>query len=298
MEYDDIYTINAHMTDLAGNEAEGAITFSVNRFGSNFVILNAQELEGSRKNGYLADPVEVLIEEINVSGADSEQHGVSVTHGLDTENLELLNRSTPNSTGYYIETVSDSANWAHYTYHVYKPNFDVDGNYHVVVSSNDHATNKNNSASYYNPDEHAVADAEVSFILDTTDPIIDGLNVTPSSKENASSFDVTFTVTDNIAVDTVEVTLDGETQEVEPDLTGLCTVSVPAKSFTKRSISILATDLAGRTATAASEGFRVTTNFVENYWPGLVAAGVAGAGGGWWFLAGKRRKDEEEEEVA
>ena len=36
--YDDIYTINATLTDMAGNESNATVTFSVNRFGSVYVF--------------------------------------------------------------------------------------------------------------------------------------------------------------------------------------------------------------------------------------------------------------------
>ena len=285
VEADDIYTLQAHLTDMAGNEADNSITFSVNRFGSNFIVMDEKAF--TEHKGYLAEPIEVRVQEINVSGAQSEMHAASVTHGLTTENLERKSTGTPTSTGFYIESGTDSSGWATYTYHVGSGNFSDEGNYHVVLSSTDTATNLNNSASYYNPEQHKVADAEVSFILDTTDPIIDGISVSDGQTKDAGAERLTFTVTDNIGFDTVKVVVDGEEQTVEPEMGGLCVVDLPAKAFAARDMQIIATDLAGRTAEAAVLGVHWTDNIFELHLPlvlGGLAVIVAAVVGGVFFV--------------
>ena len=271
VEVDDIYTLQAHLTDMAGNEADNSITFSVNRFGSNFIILDEKTF--TEHKGYLAEPIEIRVQEINVSGALNDQHGVSVTHGLSTENLDRKTTGTPTSEGFYVESGSDNAGWASYTYHIGSGNFGDDGNYHVVISSTDTATNLNNSASYYDPEDHKVADAEVSFILDTADPMIDGISIVDGRTYDSGADKLTFTVTDNIGFDEVKVVVDGDEQTVEPEMGGLCTVDLPAKAFTARDMQIVATDLAGRTAEASVLGFHWTDNFIELHLP-LVVGGV------------------------
>ncbi|WP_165052647.1 MULTISPECIES: Ig-like domain-containing protein [unclassified Adlercreutzia] len=294
VESDDIYTLEATLVDLAGNEAENSIVFSVNRFGSNFIVVDQEKY--AEHNGYMAEAPEVIIQEINVCGSESEEHGVSVTHGLKTENLERTSSASGQEGGYYIQAGEDSYGWASYYYHVPGANFTEDGNYHVVVSSTDRATNLNNSASYYEPEAHEVANAEVTFILDTADPIIDGENVASYKMYNADAYDVTFTVTDNIGINEVEVSLDGATQKVTPEASGLCKVSVPAKAFTDRNMEITAVDFAGRSADkVVVEKFHVTTNFFELYWMWLVGAAALVAAGLIWFFLFKRKKDQEEE---
>lgn len=292
VEADDIYTLTAHLTDLAGNEADGSIMFSVNRFGSNFIILNAQDYE----DGYLAEPQEILVQEINVSGVQSEKHGVSVTHGLSTENLQANGYGTPDSDGYYIAAGSDGSGWSSYLYHVGSGNFKEDGNYHVVVNSTDTANNLNNSANYYDPEKHDSSDAEVSFILDTADPFIDGLNVSNGGLYDANNTVVGFNVVDNIGCKEVKVKLDGETYSsadsdlVNLEANGYCSVKVPAKFFAPRDMEIEAFDYAGRSDTANVRDFRVSDNFFELNLLliiGLLVIAAAGTAGG--IMYNKRR---------
>ena len=297
VESDDIYTLTATLVDLAGNEAEESIVFSVNRFGSNFIVVDKDKY--AEHNGYMAEAPEVIIQEINVCGSESEEHGVSVTHGLKTENLERVSSADSQTAGYYIQAGEDSYGWASSYYHVSGANFTEDGNYHVVVNSTDRATNLNSSASYYEPEAHEVANAEVTFILDTADPIIDGENIESRKTYSADVYEVTFTVTDNIGIEEVEVTLDGVSQKVTPEASGLCKVSVPAKSFTDRDMEITAVDLAGRSADkVVIEKFHVTTNFFELYWMWLVGAAVLVAACLIWFFLFKRKKNNKEEEAS
>jgi len=288
VEYDDIYTLQAHLVDMAGNEAENSITFSVNRFGSNFIVLDSQAY--TEHNGYLVQPREVQVQEINVSGNDATGEGVTVTHGLVTDNLQQNTQGTPTSTGYYVTQSNDSAGWSQYTYHIGSGNFVEDGNYHVVIRSTDVATNLNNSASYFNPDKKDTDNAEVSFILDTADPIIDNVSVTNGGLYDANQTTVSFVVIDNIGLDRVEVTVDGETKTVEPGMGGQCVVDLPAMTNHPRDLNIIATDFAGRTASSLVNGFRYTTDFVELNLPlvigGCVVLAVVVIGG---VLIARRR---------
>lgn len=297
-DVDDIYTINANMTDLAGNEAEGAITFSVNRFGSTFRVLDAGSY--TENDGYLLEGRDVVVEEINVSGVESEKHAVTVTEGTSVSKLAL--NETPQATGYTIdeETSEDpeSNGWSVYTYRIPAGNFVRDGRYHVSVESEDLAANTNTSSNYYDREEGKTAAAEVDFILDTTDPVVTSLNIEDGAVYETGTYEGTFTVVENIGVQGVEVLVDGEAVEVTDDGYGNYSFKVESASFTPRSLSITATDLAGRTGSAGADDFRVTTDIFELHLPwviaGIVAAVVVG-GGAIYFFVIKPKRDEDED---
>ena len=297
-EVDDIYTIDASLTDLAGNETEGTITFSVNRFGSTFRVLDAGSY--AVNNGYLLEGRDVVVEEINVSGVESEKHGVTVTEGTSVSQLTL--NETPQSTGYTIEAGTsedpESNGWSVYTYRIPAGNFVRDGRYHVSVESEDLAANTNTSSNYYDREEDKTAAAEVDFILDTTDPVVTSLNIEDGAVYETGTYEGTFTVVENIGVQGVEVLVDGEAVEVTDDGYGNYSFKVESASFTPRSLSITATDLAGRTGSAGADDFRVTTDIFELHLPwviaGIVAAVVVG-GGAIYFFVIKPKRDEDED---
>lgn len=297
-EVDDIYTIDAILTDLAGNETEGTITFSVNRFGSTFRVLDAGSY--AENNGYLLEGRDVVVEEINVSGVESEKHAVTVTEGTSVSKLTL--NETPQATGYTIdeETSEDpeSNGWSVYTYRIPAGNFVRDGRYHVSVESEDLAANTNTSSNYYDREEDKTAAAEVDFILDTTDPVVTSLNIEDGAVYETGTYEGTFTVVENIGVQGVEVLVDGEAVEVTDDGYGNYSFKVESASFTPRSLSITATDLAGRTGSAGADDFRVTTDIFELHLPWVIAgivAVVVVAGGLICFFVIKRRRDEDED---
>lgn len=311
IEYDDIYTIDVTMTDRAGNPAQIVVNdqvvnattgqaravFSINRYGSNFIVLNSELY--AENEGFLKDRPLVQVQEINVSGSDdsnpAEHHGVTVTRGLDTTVLPLQDRETPDEEGFYIKSGANSYSWTVYTYNVYKPNFTSDGDYHVAVSSDDVATNKNVSTDYYDPQAKKIADAQVEFTFDGTKPIIDDVNLEDGKLYNQADYPtLTFTATDNYAVKKVEVTIDGETTEVEPEEDGASYVMpVIAKAFTGRNLSIEATDLAGNITEYAITGARVTDNIFELYWPFMVAGAAILGVGIYVFITARRRRQEE-----
>lgn len=260
---DDIYTLTARATDLAGNEAEAEATFSVNRFGSTFRVVDADAYR--QNNGYLTCAREVVVEEVNVSGVASEEHGATVTQGTSVRELERT--EAPGKTGYTIdEGVSEaegSRGWALYRYVIAAGNFMGDGRYHVSVRSSDLAENVNTSSGFYDRAANGEAAAEVSFILDETDPVICGLSVNDGDVIEAEEYEGTFRVVENIGVADVKVFVDGQEAMAKGDEYGNYSFRVKRAACTDRELEIVATDLAGRTGEAGAKGFRVTTSILE-----------------------------------
>lgn len=260
---DDVYTLTARATDLAGNEAEATATFSVNRFGSTFRVVDADAYR--QNNGYLTCARDVVVEEVNVSGVASEEHGATVTQGTSVRELERT--EAPGKTGYTIdEGISEaegSRGWALYRYVIAAGNFMGDGRYHVSVRSSDLADNVNTSSGFYDRAANGEAAAEVSFILDETDPVICGLSVNDGDVIGADEYEGTFRVVENIGVADVKVFVDGREAMAKGDEYGNYSFRVKKAAFTDRELEIVATDLAGRTGEAGAKGFRVTTSILE-----------------------------------
>ncbi|WP_322290392.1 Ig-like domain-containing protein [Paratractidigestivibacter sp.] len=294
---DDIYTLTAHLTDLAGNEADAALTFSVNRFGSTFRVIDADTYK--QNNGYLTQSRGVMVEEINVSGVASEEHGVSVTQGVNTR--ELARTEAASASGFAIDEgtseAEDSNGWAVYIYNIPAGNFSTDGRYHVSVHSNDLAENINTSSDYFDRDAGGESAAEVDFILDTTDPVITNLSIHDGDVIESNVYVGSFKVVENIGVSDVKVFVDGKEEQSKGDVYGNYNFSVDQASFTDREIRVVATDLAGRTGEAEAKGFHVTTDILELHLVWVIGgvAAAAAALGGIIFVLVKRKKEESEQ---
>ena len=82
--YDDIYTINATLTDMAGNESNATVTFSVNRFGSVYVFdQTLKDIEGA----YIQNEIDVKLQEVNVDSLEHDKIKVVVDTKWNTENI-------------------------------------------------------------------------------------------------------------------------------------------------------------------------------------------------------------------
>lgn len=292
---DDIYTLTAHLRDLAGNEAEAKLTFSVNRFGSTFRVVDADSYK--KNNGYLTSSRDVAVEEINVCGVDSEKHSVAVTRGVTTTVLTRFEDVA--STGYTIDAdtseADDSRGWAVYRYNISAGNFASDGRYHVSVCSNDLADNINTSSGFFNRESGAESAAEVDFILDTTAPVITNLSVHDGDVIDSEEYEGSFKVVENIGIAEVKVLVDGQETMAKGDAYGNYSFRVKKAAFTDRDLRIVATDLAGRRGEAEARGFRVTTDILELRLAWVVAGVVAVAAAvcGIIYALVKRKKEEE-----
>ncbi|WP_444328206.1 hypothetical protein [Paratractidigestivibacter sp.] len=273
-EVDDIYTLTAHLTDLAGNEADASLTFSVNRFGSTFRVVDADVYV--QNNGYLTQSRGVTVEEVNVSGVGSEEHGVAVTRGVST--LELTRTEGSSATGYSIDEATsdadDSRGWALYRYNISAGNFSEDGRYHVSVHSNDLAKNMNTSSGYFERAAGRESVAEVDFILDTTDPVVTDLSIRDGDVVESRECEGSFKVVENVGIADVKVFVDGREVPARGDAYGNYTFRVQEAAFTDRDLRIVATDLAGRSGEAGVSGFRVTTDILELHLAWVVAGAL------------------------
>lgn len=274
--YDDVYTLNARVTDLAGNVSEETLTFSVNRFGSKYTFLDVSML-----NTYLNAPRDVVIEETNVDRLDMDKARVSVIRDgseVDVDDSLIT-----------IEESGGDSDKYNYTYTVDKAAFDTDGKYLVQVFS--HAIEGT---------DYSSVSEEYAFVLDTQKPEIIISGVESGERYRAYEKTVTIDVRDMSGVKDISAELNGKKVNLNKrDDVYSFTVS---ESEDVQNISVEVTDLAGNTSTTSVDNFLITSNawlFIVNQTWFKVGIGAGAA-----FLAAiialilKNRHDSKKEEEA
>lgn len=276
---DDIYTLSATVRDMAGNEYTTQVTFSVNRFGSNFVVEGADG-KGDADLGYIDEAPEIVVREINVTGI--EQSSVAVTYNLKTTNLRQ--NDSLGKSGFTVtdESADNGYGWQEYVYTIAKESFGSagskdekdkkDGNYVVTVSSKDEAGNTNLSGNFWvDASDSRVADkpkqedgqqqvrasSVVKFTLDTTKPEIVGTNIQDGGVYNQSgSYEASFTVTDNIGFDKdngISITIDGNQVDYSIDDEGVVRFAIDEHPFTLQEVKVVVEDYASNLSYAPSD---------------------------------------------
>lgn len=180
---DDLYTLTARIEDYAGNITEQSILFSVNRFGSVYVLS-----EGTRQwlDGYYSNRErEIVVTEINVD----ELSKADVTISRDGEIISLKE-----ARDYQINGEGTDSSWKSYTYVLYEENFVQEGHYIVTLSSEDAANNKS---------DNKVKGLEIAFAIDKTAPqmVVAGIESNGVYKQN--SLEVRADIQDNMSLNQV-----------------------------------------------------------------------------------------------
>lgn len=265
--YDDIYTINAALTDMAGNESNATLTFSVNRFGSVYVFdQSLKDIEGT----YIQNEIDVRLTEVNVDSLEHEKIKVVV----DTNGTP---RTLEEGTDYQVQESGGNGQWYQYDYTIDKSLFAGDGRYIVTLYSEDIAGNVNE-----NIDESK--EAEISFGVDKTAPVVIPIDVESDTQYPVDVKTANVAINDNLVLDSVEIsigdkkcdyTADGENYQFD----------IP-NSTKKQDITIKAVDAAGNQTSYVLSGILVTTNtFIRWYnnkplFVGSIAGAAVAAGGG------------------
>lgn len=326
VDSDDIYTIKATMTDQAGNEAEAELTFSVNRYGSNYDVkiegMSDEELEEYERSGMVPEAPTIVVREVNVSGvADQDEDGNIVPDNHHVEK-EFANATTAiklagdEGAGYDLTIVNPKNaenGWSEYVYTVRSANFgegsDSDHNdrgqgiYRVNVMSDDTSSNANTTADYWGSDERrtqvTAEGATAEFVLDELGPVIDEIDL-PEHISRGESYEASFHVTDDITSgNIVEVEVDGRKLDAGQikgpgNGAGTFTFTIPAKAFNwHRSVKITVTDYAGRVVSERNHTWAWQSTFIPEAMTALGAAAVAVAG----VVFARKRKEAAEPEL-
>ena len=245
-ENDDIYTLNIKIRDLAGNETTNTVRYSVNRFGSTYMVVGEAE---KLVNNYSNQEVDVVIHEINVDSLVNEAIQATVVKNGTPSTLQQ-------STDYTVKHNSSSANWSVYEYVMSKSLFENDGKYALNLYSKDNAGNVNDST---DPSK----EFSLEFVIDKTAPLLTSLNLENKKTYALDNYIGKFSVTDNFVVDDVTVEINGEEVAFE-QVNDEIHVSIN-RSNKARDIAIQVTDKANNFSALVLKDITVTTNLAVRF---------------------------------
>lgn len=190
-EMDDVYRLKVKAVDLAGNEKEETLNFSVNRYGSTYQI--SADTQQLIEDYYTSKAPVITVKEVNI---DALEYG-EVTISREGQISTLVRGKD-----YIVTKEGTDADWNAYTYKIKADNFSCDGIYSVGFYSVDKAKNMS---------DNRVKGKEIEFVLDTTAPsiVVDGMKSGETYREQKKK--VTLDVKDNLYLTELQVTDNGET---------------------------------------------------------------------------------------
>ena len=249
---DDVYTLTAQVSDLAGNMDEKSVTFSVNRFGSNFIF--GTSTEAFLDQYYSNKEQDLVVTEVNV---DTLVHN-GISYGLDGELVNLTK-----GTDYTVKESGNEASWKSYEYTIKAANFEKEGLYNVTIDSKDRAKNEVNNK---------VKEANIEFVIDKTKPTVVITGVEDDGQYRTNNRDITIAVADNVAMDNLNVQVDGKdtqsktysAKEIQKQK-GEIPFSLESSSNWQE-IKAVATDAAGNQADTSEIRVLITANLLVQFY--------------------------------
>lgn len=193
-ELDDIYTLKAVVYDLAGNCNEKRITFSVNRFGSVYHYdEKTAALVGENGAYYTKEEPEIVIYETNVDSLEFRE----ITLNLNGKLKTLVEHKD-----FKVHESGNEQSWKQYTYEIAKDNFMEEGIYILTIYSEDRAKNLS---------DNITKGKKIEFVVDKTAPSVLITGIEHGKQYREASKEITIDVEDNVCIEAVEVTWNGET---------------------------------------------------------------------------------------
>lgn len=198
LENDDVYTLVASVRDKAGNEAQQTVIFSVNRYGSNYVMMDGS---GNVLGAYLNQPQDIVVAEINASGLDEAKGRAELTRDTNVTRLQA-------GADYTVASDQDQWAWNETTYTFPARLFTEDGYYRLILTSTDNAGNlSQNTMDAKN--QARDGSAAIDFAKDGTAPRGELMGITSNTVYLDPNKQVSVGVQDNLAIDTAVLTVDG-----------------------------------------------------------------------------------------
>lgn len=290
-EVDDIYTLTATLTDRAGNTSTKTVVFSVNRFGSTYVLSeNTELLNGT----YLQKAVDIVVSEIN----PNELKNIKITMFKNNETIVLTEGQD-----YRIDVSGGAGRWYTYIYTIFAKNFMDDGAYRLAFHSEDVAGNvAENTLDTKN--------TEVVFGIDATKPNIVVTNLESNVTYALENMTVNMSISDNLLLSKIVVYLDDyntpyatwDAEEISDIITtnGDFSFDIAGDSRGAHKVKIVATDAAGNVQEIEVSNFYVTTDLLVRYYNNKPLffgsiAGVIVLFGLIIFLVVRKRKKEDDQ---
>lgn len=256
-EADDIYILQASLTDRAGNTTTKEVSFSVNRFGSTYEFGDVAKRFNS---SYVKDAEDVVITEVNANALKN----IRLTLFKNNQTIVLTE-----GTDYRMDVTGGNGNWYRYVYTIFKKNFKDDGAYRLNIHSEDGAGNVAENTL-------DTKGAELRFGVDKTAPNIVLLNLESHKTYAVDQMTAEVSASDNLLLKTVTVYLDDYSQPYrtwnEKEVAEMTagnqpyTFDISGDSIHAHNVKVVTTDAAGNEQTAEARGFFVTTNLWIRYY--------------------------------
>lgn len=284
VDADDVYTLTAEAVDKAGNKTTKSITFSINRFGSNYYF--SEDSEKYLDEYYHNKEKDIVIHEVNTDTLKNK----SVTVIRDGSAITLKDSD------YSIKDVSTNG-WKEYIYTIKASVFEKEGRYEITVDSEDQAGNKQSNK---------IKEKPASFIIDKTNPSSVITGVENGEIYNAIDREIGISVSDNVLASEVELVVDGKIakvyseKEIQESNGSLKYTLKDSKSW--QVLQLKTRDAAGNEATSEETKVLITpdvaTRTLNSMWLKLTGLGLIVtliSAGILWFFIKKKNKDEQEE---
>lgn len=252
---DDVYTITGSVSDLAGNKTEATLVFSVNRFGSNYVL--SQPTKSLTEKYYTNQPQTLEVTEINVNELENQK----ITTSLNGEISALSEGSD-----YTIQT--SNPGWVEANYTIQAENFQKEGPYIVTLSSEDKANNRNTNRSI-KLDDGDTNSLPIDFHVDMTPPECIITGVAQDERYQALERNVVVRYDDNTSVSKMALYVNDELiqeygleelKELEGELSYLAKAS-----NNWQELKVVLTDMADNTKEVSSGKYLLTPNLWVQY---------------------------------
>ena len=233
---DDLYTLTAKAVDMAGNEKEASIFFSVNRYGSVYVLDDdTKDWLRTKDYVYINGEKAVGIMEYNVDSIENRQ--ITVNRDGEMRNLK-------EKIDYKVTSSQAETQWKENHYILAAENFATEGNYSVIFSTRDKAGNAMNNTSV----KRSSQNLPVEFAVDKTAPTVVVSGVEDGGSYRSAERIMTVDAKDNLALNEVTITIDGKkriykAKELAKTQGIIDVVIAGANNF--REIKITASDAAG-----------------------------------------------------
>lgn len=290
-ENDDVYTATGSVSDLAGNETEVTVVFSVNRFGSTYLF--GEDTQDLLDKYYTNTPQALHVTEINVDSLTQNR----VTTSLNGELTTLQEGSD--------YTVTESVpGWHQFDYTINADNFSDEGAYDVTLTSQDEAGNSSSNRAV-KEDGNQTSDMPINFVVDMTPPVnvVTGVDNNEQYVEAERSIMINFD--DNTAVESLTLYINDEAV-AEYDAEALKSANGVIQYVAKASnrwqqFKVVSVDVAGNVSDETTLRYLLTSNLLVQYYNNkplfygslaILAVAIV-----FVILLVKRRKSKEERSV-
>ncbi|MDO5131875.1 MAG: hypothetical protein Q4D81_02700 [Eubacteriales bacterium] len=175
---DDVYHVRASARDLAGNES-GTVEFdfSINRFGSSYRAADDSTFDFIRNVYYHNRAQDLVIHEYNTNAI---KKGSSCVEVMKDGNTATVRKLTP-GTDYDFKEDSDFGSRKGgriYKYTIHKSVFEEEGDYSVIITSEDEAGHRNTTSRVHRGVEAETGETKlfvdafpIEFVIDRTPPV-------------------------------------------------------------------------------------------------------------------------------